>query len=74
MANAPKPDERPPLSQRTLLAIIIGGLLLWAIYVAVGVYRATLSFGGAVMVLLFMGMFVGFWLLLLWSQGRNKQP
>jgi hypothetical protein len=74
MPNPPLSDQRPPVSQRTVLTVIIGGLLLWALYVAIGAYRATLGFAGAVMVLLFMAAFVGFWLLLLWTQGRNKKP
>jgi hypothetical protein len=57
-----------------MLAVIIGALVLWALYIAAGTFMSTMSVGRAVMVLLCMGAFVGFWLLLLWTQGRSKKP
>ncbi len=68
------PEEPSPVSQRTVLALIMGGLVLWAIYVAVGTFMSTFSFARALMVLVSMAVFVGFWLLLLWNRGRDKQP
>lgn len=66
-------DERPPMSPRTLLALIMGGLIVWGIYVAVGVLWYGLNPTGAVAVLVCVGMFLGFWLLLLRTQNRDKQ-
>jgi len=66
-------DERPPMSPRTLLALIMGGLIVWGIYVAVGVLWYGLNPTGAIAVLVCVGMFLGFWLLLLRTQKRDKQ-
>lgn len=66
------PDERPPMSPRTLLALIMGGLIIWGIYVAVGVFWYGLNPGGAIAVLVCVGMFLGIWLLLLRTQKRDK--
>jgi ABC-type transport system involved in Fe-S cluster assembly fused permease/ATPase subunit len=67
------PENRPPLSPRTILALIFGGLILWGVYVATGVMWYGLNLAGAVLVLVCMGMFLGFWLLLLRTRVRNKQ-
>ncbi len=67
------PDERPPMSPRTLLALIMGGLIIWGIYVAVGVFWYGLNPGGAIAVLVCVGMFLGIWLLLLRTQKRDKE-
>ncbi|MEX0979372.1 MAG: hypothetical protein WDZ48_10990 [Pirellulales bacterium] len=67
------PENRTPLSPRTILALIIGGLILWGVYVAAGVMWYGLNPAGAVVVLVCVGMFLGFWLLLLRTQGRDKQ-
>ena len=67
------PENRRPLSPRTVLALIIGGLILWGVYVAAGVRWYGLNPAGAVVVLVCMAMFLGFWLLLLRTQARNKQ-
>lgn len=65
-------DERPPVSPRTIIALIVGGLILWGIYVAVGVLWYGLNVAGAVAVLVCVGMFVGFWLLLLRTRNRDR--
>jgi ABC-type transport system involved in Fe-S cluster assembly fused permease/ATPase subunit len=67
------PENRPPMSSRTILALVMGGLVLWAIYVAVGVLWYEQTVMGALVVLVCMAMFLGFWLLLLRSQKRDKQ-
>lgn len=66
-------DERPPLSPRTILAIVMGGLVVWGLYVAIGVLVYGINPVGAVLVLICVGMFLGFWLLLLRGQNRNKE-
>jgi hypothetical protein len=67
------PDDRPSMSPRMILALVMGGLVLWAIYVALGVLYYGLNPLGAVLVLVCVGMFLGFWLLLLRSRNRDKQ-
>ncbi len=67
------PDDRPPMPPRTIIAIIMGALVLWGIYVAIGVLWYDLNPLGAVLVLVCVGMFLGFWLLLLRSRNRDKQ-
>lgn len=67
------PDQRPPMSPRTLLALIMGGLIVWGIYLAVGVFWYSLNPGGAIAVLVCVGMFLGVWLLLLRTQKRDKE-
>jgi hypothetical protein len=59
------------MSPRTILMLVIGGILLWGIYVAAGVLFYGLNPAGAVVVLICIGMFVGFWLLLLRTQKRD---
>jgi len=66
------PNEPAPISQRTLFAIIMGGLTVWAAYVAVGSYLYNYNPWRAVIVMGCMGVFLGVWLLLLWSQRRGK--
>jgi Flp pilus assembly protein TadB len=51
----------------------MGGLVLWGIYVAVGVLWYGQTIAGAIVVLVCVGMFLGFWLLLLRSQKRDKR-
>ena len=67
------PDDRPPMPPRTIIAIIMGALVVWGIYVAIGVLWYDLNPLGAVLVLVCVGMFLGFWLLLLRSRNRDKQ-
>ncbi|REK08276.1 MAG: hypothetical protein DWQ37_20765 [Planctomycetota bacterium] len=66
-------EQRPPISPRTILALVIGGLILWGVYVAAGVAWYGINPLGAVVVLVCVGFFVGFWLLLLRTQNRDKQ-
>lgn len=66
------PDSRPPMSPRTILALIIGGLILWGVYVAIGVWWFGLNPVGAIVVLISVGIFLGFWLLLLRARGRDQ--
>ena len=46
--------------------------IIWGIYVAVGVFWYGLNPGGAIAVLVCVGMFLGIWLLLLRTQKRDK--
>jgi hypothetical protein len=68
------PDQRAPISQRTLLAIIMGGLVVWSLYVAIGAYLYNFDLLRSLIVLGSMAVFLGFWLLLLWTHRGNKQP
>jgi hypothetical protein len=61
------------MSPKTIITLIVGGLILWGLYVAAGVIWYDLNVGGAVVVLVCVGMFVGFWLLLLRSKS-SQQP
>jgi hypothetical protein len=65
--------NRQPVSQRTLFALIIGGLVVWALYVAIGAFLYDFDPWRAIIVLFCMGTFVGIWLLLLWSRGHNNR-
>ena len=49
------------------------GLVLWAAYVAVGAYLYNFNPWRAVIVLGCMGVFLGFWLLMLWGQSRRSR-
>jgi hypothetical protein len=66
-------DQRPPLSPRTVLALVMGGLIVWGIYIAVGVLWYGINPAGAVLVLVCVGLFLAFWLLLLRTQNRDRQ-
>jgi hypothetical protein len=68
------PSQPAPVSPRTILAMIMGGLVVWAVYMAIGAYWYNLNPWRAVVVLVCMGMFLGVWLLLLWTQSRDKKP
>jgi high-affinity Fe2+/Pb2+ permease len=61
------------MSPRTILGLIVGGLILWGIYVAAGVLWYGLNVAGAIMVLVCVGMFLGFWLLLLRTRKRDPE-
>ena len=67
-------QRQPSLSPRLLFALIMGGMVVWALYIAVGVYLSTFNFMRAAVVLVCMAMFLGFWLLFLWNSGRSKRP
>jgi 1,4-dihydroxy-2-naphthoate octaprenyltransferase len=61
------------MSPRMLMALIMGGLIVWGIYVAVGVVAYGLNPTGAIAVLVCVGMFLAIWLLLLRTQKRDKE-
>ena len=63
------PDARPQVSPRMIIGLIMGALVLWAAYLAIGAYRYNFNPWRAVLVMASMGLFLGFWLLMLWSQG-----
>jgi high-affinity Fe2+/Pb2+ permease len=67
------PDKQPQISQRTIIGVIMGGLVAWAIYLAVGAYLYDLNILRAVIVLACMAAFLGFWLLMLWTQGPRTR-
>jgi len=52
----------------------MGLLVVWAVYVAIGAYLYNFNPWRAVIVLASMGVFLGIWLLLLWTQSRNRRP
>ena len=60
-------------SQRTVLALVMGGLLVWALYIAIGTYLYNFKILPASIVVGCMVVFVGSWLLLLRTTGRDKQ-
>ena len=66
------PDQRKPLSPRQILALIMGGLVLWGVYIAIGAYLYNQNPWRGVIVLVCMGSFVGLWLLLLWTQPPKR--
>jgi hypothetical protein len=66
-------NERPPLSPRTILGLVMGGLAIWGLYVAGGVLWFGINPYGAIAVLVCVGMFLGFWLLLLRTQKRDSE-
>ena len=57
-----------------LFAVIMGGMVLWGAYVAIGAYLYNYDPWRGVIVMASVGLFLGFWLLLLWNQSRNKKP
>ncbi|MGD9723859.1 MAG: hypothetical protein AB7O59_20855 [Pirellulales bacterium] len=68
------PDEpSTPLSQRRLIAVIMAALAVWALYVAIGAYLYNFDPMRAVVVLVCMAAFLGFWLLLLRRQRGGKR-
>ena len=67
------PDERPQISQRTIIGVIMGALVVWAIYLAVGAFLYDFNILRAIIVLACMAAFVGFWLLMLWTQGPRPK-
>ena len=68
------PANPPPLSPRLLLGLIMGGMIVWGAYIAIGAYLYNHDPRSGLLVMLFVGLFLGFWLIMLWSQGRRKQP
>jgi len=67
------PDTRRPFSPRLLFVLIMGGMVVWGAYVALGAYLYNYNPWRGVIVLVCVGLFLGFWLLLLWNQGRHRK-
>jgi hypothetical protein len=67
MPEAPTSGPSP----RTLITLIFLGLLLWGIYIAIGVWWQGLNPLGALVVLVCVGIFMSIWWLLLKSQHRD---
>ena len=63
------PEKQPQVSQRMMIGLIMGGLVVWAIYLAVGAYLYNFDIVRALFVLGCMAAFLGFWALMLWTQG-----
>lgn len=61
------------MSPRTILALVVGGIILWGLYIAAGVLWYGLNVAGAVVVLICVGSFVGLWLLLLRSKRQQRE-
>lgn len=66
------PDS-PSMSPRMLIGLIMGGLLLWGVYIGIGAYLYNHDPRRGVIVMISVLMFLGFWLLLLWNQDRIKR-
>ena len=64
-----------PLSNRWIYAVIIAGLLAWAIFHAVGAYLFNYNPWRGVVVLACFAIFIGGWMLLLrnWNPPGRKQ-
>ncbi len=65
------PPQQSSFSPRLALAVIMVALVLWAGYVAVGAYWYNMNPWRGVIVLATMAVFLGFWLLALWTQSRR---
>ncbi len=74
MTDNPRANNPQPMSPRTILALIIGGLVLWGLYIAAGVIWYGLNPLGGVVVLVCVAIFVGFWMLLLRTQKKQNGP
>ncbi len=70
MPDPAMPPSSP--SPKMLLAMIFGGMMLWGLYIAAGVLWYGVNPRGALIVLLCVGFFLGFWWLLLRTQKRRK--
>jgi hypothetical protein len=66
-------DPKPPLSPKMLTALIMGLLVLWGVYVAVGTQLYGLSWRAAAVVLVCVGIFLGVWLVALRFQPRGRK-
>ncbi|MEX2114058.1 MAG: hypothetical protein WD845_12780 [Pirellulales bacterium] len=67
------PDPRPAISQLALLALIMGGLVVWSIYVAIGAYLYNYNPWRVVVIMACTALFLGFWLLALWNRNRRAR-
>ena len=65
---------RQPISPWLLFTLIMGGMIVWGAYIAVGAYLYNKDPWRGVIVMACVGLFLGFWLLLLWNQSRAKTP
>jgi len=69
-ANVPPRDNS--ISPRLMVGLIIGGLLIWGLYHAVGAFRHGL--GGGLIVVASFALFVGFWgVLLAWRKRASRR-
>src|SRR5262245_13408018 len=66
--------QSPPPSARLVLALIMGALVLWGTYLAIGAYLYNLNPWRPVIVLGCVSLFLGFWLWLLRVRGRAARP
>ena len=73
MPNAAMPDEPKQPSPRLIMTLIMGGLVFWGIYVAVGTFLYHRSIVQSLVVLFIVASFIGLWLLLLWTQSRKRK-
>jgi hypothetical protein len=67
------PDRQQPLSPTKLLALIMGALALWGVYIAIGSYLYNRNPWRPLIVLASVGIFLGIWMLLLWGQSRRQR-
>lgn len=67
------PDQRPSPSPRLILTLIMGGMVAWGAYVAIGAYLYNMNPWRGLIVMGCVALFLGFWLVLLWVQSRSKQ-
>ncbi len=74
MTDDRRPNNPQAMSPRTISALIIGGLVLWGLYIAAGVIWYGLNPLGGVVVLVCVAIFVGFWMLLLRTQKNENGP
>ncbi len=61
-------------SQRLIMALIFGGLLLWGAYVAIGAFLYNHNPWRPLIIMASVGLFLSIWLLLLWSRARRLPP
>ncbi len=66
-------DPRPAISQRNLMLLIMGLMVAWSLYVAVGAYLYNYNPWRVVVILGCMAFFLGFWLLALWNRNRRQR-
>jgi hypothetical protein len=64
-------EEQPSISPRLVTGLIMLSLLLWGAYVAVGAYLYNMNPWRGLIVLAAVGLFLGLWMLALWSRGRR---
>jgi hypothetical protein len=68
-------DSQPARqSQRMVLGLIFGGLVLWGAYVAIGAFLYNRNPWRPLIIMASVGLFLGIWLLLLWSRSRRLPP